>query len=259
MTTCRPRRSAPSWAWHRSTPTTREYFFGRERLVAELVARLVGAPLLAVVGPSGQRQVVGRCAPGCCRRSPAACCPGSERWAQVLMRPGAHPLRSSSARCRDRRATVLAVDQFEEVFTACRDEGERRRSSTRWCGRDDDDRRRAGACAPTSTVAAPHTTGSRALRRRQPGPGRPDAARRAAARDRAARRARAGLRVEPALTEALIADVRDEPGGLPLLSAALLEQWRERDGRVMRARGLRAHRRRARRGRPAWPSGRTRG
>ena len=29
------------------------YFFGRERLVAELVARLVGAPLLGVVGPSG--------------------------------------------------------------------------------------------------------------------------------------------------------------------------------------------------------------
>ena len=30
-----------------------EYFFGRERLVAELVARLVGAPLLGIVGPSG--------------------------------------------------------------------------------------------------------------------------------------------------------------------------------------------------------------
>ena len=45
---------------------------------------------------------------------------------------------------------------------------------------------------------------------------------------------RVGLRVEPALTDALIADVADEPGGLPLLSAALLEQWRERDGRVMR-------------------------
>ena len=29
------------------------YYFGRERLVAELVARLVGAPLLGVVGPSG--------------------------------------------------------------------------------------------------------------------------------------------------------------------------------------------------------------
>ena len=45
---------------------------------------------------------------------------------------------------------------------------------------------------------------------------------------------RVGLRVEPALTDALIADVLDAPGGLPLLSAALLEQWREREGRAMR-------------------------
>ena len=30
-----------------------EYYFGRERLVAALVARLVGAPLLGIVGPSG--------------------------------------------------------------------------------------------------------------------------------------------------------------------------------------------------------------
>src|SRR3712207_8644701 len=30
-----------------------EYFFGREQLVAELVARLVGARLLAIVGASG--------------------------------------------------------------------------------------------------------------------------------------------------------------------------------------------------------------
>ena len=34
-----------------------EYFFGRERLVADLVARLVGSTLIAVVGPSG-RQVL---------------------------------------------------------------------------------------------------------------------------------------------------------------------------------------------------------
>ena len=45
---------------------------------------------------------------------------------------------------------------------------------------------------------------------------------------------RVGLRVEPSLADALIADVLDEPGGLPLLSAALLEQWREREGRAMR-------------------------
>ena len=38
-----------------------EVFFGRERLVAELVARLVGAPLLGIVGPSGSgKSSVGR-------------------------------------------------------------------------------------------------------------------------------------------------------------------------------------------------------
>ena len=74
----------------------------------------------------------------------------------------------------------------------------------------------------------------RAAGRRQPRARRPDAPRRAAARDRVSRRERAGLTVEPALTDALIADVLDAPGGLPLLSAALLEQWRERDGRVLR-------------------------
>ena len=30
-----------------------EFFFGRERLVAEMVARLAGAPLMGIVGPSG--------------------------------------------------------------------------------------------------------------------------------------------------------------------------------------------------------------
>jgi WD40 repeat protein len=45
---------------------------------------------------------------------------------------------------------------------------------------------------------------------------------------------RVGLTVESSLTDALIADVLDQPGGLPLLSAALLEQWGEREGRVMR-------------------------
>ena len=43
-----------------------EYFFGRERLVAELVARLVGSTLMAVVGPSGSGESWWF-APGSCR------------------------------------------------------------------------------------------------------------------------------------------------------------------------------------------------
>ena len=45
---------------------------------------------------------------------------------------------------------------------------------------------------------------------------------------------RAGLRVEPELTDALVADVEHEPGALPLLSTALLELWQRRDGRRLR-------------------------
>ena len=41
---------------------------------------------------------------------------------------------------------------------------------------------------------------------------------------------RAGLRIDPELTDALLADVESELGGLPLLSAALLELWQRRDG-----------------------------
>ena len=42
---------------------------------------------------------------------------------------------------------------------------------------------------------------------------------------------RAGLRVDPALSSALLDDVEGEPGALPLLSAALLELWQQREGR----------------------------
>jgi WD40 repeat protein len=45
---------------------------------------------------------------------------------------------------------------------------------------------------------------------------------------------RAGLEVERPLVEALVTDVAEEPGALPLLSTALLEQWRDRDGRLLR-------------------------
>ena len=56
--------------------------------------------------------------------------------------------------------------------------------------------------------------------------------RRAPPRDRRAGRAD-GLEVEPALVDALVDDVAGEAGGLPLLSTALLDLWRERDGRSL--------------------------
>ena len=44
---------------------------------------------------------------------------------------------------------------------------------------------------------------------------------------------RGGLRLEPGLSAAMIGEVADQPGGLPLLSCALLESWQHRHGRTM--------------------------
>ena len=102
-----------------------EYFFGRERLVAELVARLVGSPLLAVVGPSGSGKSSAVRA-GLLPALASGVLPGSARWRRGLMRPGAHPLAALQwVLPEEGERAVLVVDQFEEVFTLCRDEQER--------------------------------------------------------------------------------------------------------------------------------------
>jgi hypothetical protein len=44
---------------------------------------------------------------------------------------------------------------------------------------------------------------------------------------------RAGLQLDPGLAETMIGEVADEPGGLPLLSCALLESWQQRHGRTL--------------------------
>jgi WD40 repeat protein/DNA-binding SARP family transcriptional activator len=213
-----------------------EYFFGRERLVAEMVARLVGAPLLAVVGPSGSGKSSAVRA-GLLPALASGVLPGSEGWSRALMRPGEHPMAElERVLPRPDEKAVLVVDQFEEVFTVCRDERERTDCLDALVTLAEDRDRRVqvvvamradfyGRCATYHRLA--RLVGANQV---LVGPMRRDELRRAIVEP--ARRA--GLSVESSLTDALIVDVLDEPGGLPLLSAALLEQWRERDGRVMR-------------------------
>ena len=136
------------------------YFFGREQLVAQLIARLVGAPMLGVIGPSGsgKSSVVQA---GLLPALAEGVLPGSEGWRQVVIRPGEQPMRALDAApgLADAERFVLAVDQFEEVFTACRDEHQRKdfidelvrlasgTASSFW------------RSAPTSTAIAPTTPG----------------------------------------------------------------------------------------------------
>ncbi|MDA0166050.1 AAA family ATPase [Solirubrobacter ginsenosidimutans] len=210
------------------------FFFGRERLVAELVASLVGAGLLGVVGPSGSgKSSVVRA--GLMPALAGGVLPGSEGWERALMRPGEHPLaeltRATTGIERNRRM-VLAVDQFEETFTVCRDEAERRAFIGELAAKRDgaavvlairaDYYGRCGVYPELARQLAGHHVLVSAMRR--------DELRQAV--ERPAKRA--GLEVEPELTEALLSEVEHEPGALPMLSSALLELWQRRDGRQLR-------------------------
>ena len=217
-----------------------DMFFGRERLVARMVARLAGAPLMAVVGPSGSGKSSALGA-GLLAALRAGVLPGSGGWPLVLLRPGEHPLRAleqATVGISSESRMILAVDQFEEVFTACRDEHERGAFVDALVAFSRDPRRRAlvlvairadfyGRCAAypelSTLLDANHVL---------VGPMRRDELRRAIELPAQ----RAGLHVEPDLVDALIAEVEDEPGALPLLSTTLLELWEQRDGRRMRMR-----------------------
>jgi DNA-binding SARP family transcriptional activator/WD40 repeat protein len=215
-----------------------EVFFGRERLVAELVARLTGAPLMGIVGPSGSGKSSALRA-GLLAALAQGVLPGSDAWTPALLRPGEHPLEAleqATADAPPAQRLIVAVDQFEETFTACRDQAERAAFVDALVRRARHARRKTivlvavradyyGRCAVYPELArllgANHVL---------VGPMRRDELRRAI--ELPARRA--GLHPERELIDALITDTAGQPGGLPLLSAALLELWQRRDGRTLR-------------------------
>jgi DNA-binding SARP family transcriptional activator/WD40 repeat protein len=230
-----------------------EYFCGRERLVADLLARLVESPLVGILGSSG----VGKSSllrAGVLPALSAGSLPGSERWRQVLLRPGARPNAELSralagdapgraiGRLAPGERLVIAVDQMEELFTLCEQEGERAAFAGRLAAAAGDAERRAlvvvslradfyGRLASYPRLAAMVSASHLLV-------GPMDRQELARAIEQPA--ARAGLEAERPLVEALVSDVAGEPGGLPLLSTTLLQLWRARDGRVLRYGSYRA-------------------
>ncbi len=224
-----------------------EYFFGRERLVSDLIARLVESTLVGILGPSG----IGKSSllrAGVLPALNAGVLPGSAGWRQVLIRPGEHPCAElrralpgdSLGEVLDQlppgERIVVAVDQFEELFTVCRLEEERAAFLEELVGAARDGGQRALVLVSLRAdfygrlASYPRfgelVSGSHAL------VGPMDRAELARAIERPA--ARAGLELERGLADALVSDVAGEPGGLPLLSTTLLELWRERDDQALR-------------------------
>jgi WD40 repeat protein/class 3 adenylate cyclase len=214
------------------------FFFGREQLVGELAARTVGVGMLAVIGASGSGKS-SAIAAGLVPSLRAGLLPGSDRWRFAAIRPGDRPAQALDAALRERfddaGRLVLVIDQFEELFAGEVDEAQR------------------SACvAAIVTAAADPERCVIVIGLRADFYGHcasyPELARLLAAnqvlvgpmRDRELRRAielparRVGVRVDSALVDRLVAEVVDEPGGLPLLSTALVELWGTRSGGWLR-------------------------
>ncbi len=213
--------------------------------MAELVARLPGAALLTVFGPSGSgKSSLVRA--GVLPALAAGILPGTDRWRTVTICPGAHPVRELARQLRaaehGRAADRLLVfiDQFEETVTLCREEAERDEFMARLVELVDN-----GGTVVVIAIRADH------LGRFARYPALAELLTNddvlvGLMRDTELRRVielpaqRAGLELEPGLVEVIVADVAGRVGALPLLSTALAETWERRQSRTLTLAGHRA-------------------
>ena len=211
----------------------REWFFGRGTDVAACSERLTSVPLLVVAGPSG------------CGKSSlvrAGLVPSLRRdgRAVVVLVPGSEPEAAmADAVASVDGVPVLVIDQFEELFTVDRSpEGIRRffneialyareRAPVILAVRSD----HLGGLAADASFGR---LVERGLFLVSPLDG--DRLREAIERPATL----AGLRLESGLVDLLIRDAEGEPGAMPLLSYALSETWRRRDGHVLTIEGYQA-------------------
>ncbi|OYP19886.1 DNA-binding protein [Streptomyces sp. FBKL.4005] len=215
----------------RFEPGDHDRFFGRDRLLAALRRRVGERRFTALFGPSGS---------GKSSLLRAGLIPALRAAREVaairVLTPGEHPVRDHAAALEPGGAgdTLVVVDQFEEVFTLCRDPDERRAFIDLLLT----------ACGPQSRLrvviavradfygrCAEHRALADALGEAGllVGPMEPGELREVIVKPAQAE----GLIVERALTSLLVDEVAGEPGGLPLLSHVLRETWRRRRGRAL--------------------------
>ncbi|MFI2507713.1 WD40 repeat domain-containing protein [Streptomyces sp. NPDC018972] len=227
----------------RFEPGDADLFFGRDRLVERLTELNRKHRFTAVFGPSGsgkssllraglipRLRTLGDGGGGGSRDAAPA--------AVRILTPGADPLRTHADRLvpvpGTDADTWLIVDQFEELYTLGADPADRDTFIDRLVAATDVGSRlrvviavRAdflGRCAehPRLTAALQDAT-------LLAGPMSRAELREAIVRPAAAD----GLIVERSLTDRLLDEVEGAPGGLPLMSHALLETWRHRSGRAL--------------------------
>lgn len=212
------------------TAEQRRYFRGRDALVDSLLSQLDDRPFLAVLGSSG------------CGKSSlvmAGVIPRLQDATPELevacFKPGDHPmvkLEEALEQLEGTAESVLYVDQFEEAFTLCRAEPERKAFFDALLAAVEVGRRviismRAdfiGECAQHDGLRA-QIEGLRLIP-----PMSADELRNAIEEQGNA----AGLRYETGLCELILEDLEGEPGAMPLLQHALRQLYERRHGRWLR-------------------------
>lgn len=245
-----------------------ELFFGREALTRELAERVSNENLLAIVGASGSgKSSVAR----------AGLIPGwkkeNERGLVHVITPTAQPLESLAASLtresesvtatstlmddltRDARSLwlyirkmlsntgktnlLLVIDQFEETFTLCKDPAMRKAFIENLTSLADENNNAARVVltlrADFYHRCAEYEGLRLMLEKHQAfiGAMTQDELREAIVQPAE----RNGWDFQPGLVDLILQDVGTEPGALPLLSHALLETWKRRQGRALTLQG----------------------
>ncbi|MBK8784596.1 MAG: hypothetical protein IPO22_22995 [Anaerolineales bacterium] len=205
-------------------PEDREFFFGRDALVQKLVARIKAHPFLAVLGASGS---------GKSSLVMAGLVPALEAQMSYLT-PSSAPLSQLlTAKESASAKTVFVIDQFEELFTHPHDAAERADFIHALLELTKTNRVVITMRADFWGEVAIYADLKQAMQEHQEliAPMTVDELHSAMEKQAAV----VGLRFDPTLSESILAEVKGEPGAMPLLQHALWELWNRRHGLWIKA------------------------
>ena len=205
-------------------PEDREFFFGRDALVQKLVACIKAHPFLAVLGASGS---------GKSSLVMAGLVPALEAQMSYLT-PSSAPLSQLlTAKESASAKTVFVIDQFEELFTHPHDATERADFIHALLELTKTNRVIITMRADFWGEVAIYADLKQAMQEHQEliAPMTVDELHSAMEKQAAV----VGLRFDPTLSESILAEVKGEPGAMPLLQHALWELWNRRHGLWIKA------------------------
>nr|MBD2222450.1 CHAT domain-containing protein [Calothrix sp. FACHB-1219] len=206
-----------------------KFFFGREKLVAQLQQKLEKENFLAVFGASGSGKsslVLAGLIPALKEKQPDL--------QMAYMTPNCNPIEQMQASFLEvqNQAAILVIDQFEELFTLCTDNQRRQEFIDKLLFTIQQQKVVITMRADFWGECASYPQLKQLMQSRQELIGPMDTSELRKAMEMQA--AQVGLRFEADLSNQILDDVQGEPGAMPLLQHALLELWKRRHGRWLR-------------------------